>query len=450
MTTHQSTFQNDNILVNLKKEPGCKILLEVTVAPKATEASYHKAVGVIRKDISIPGFRKGKAPEAMILQKYEKFIEKEWKDILLNTSLDEAIKLIKIVPYNRNSVKSASIKSASLQEGSSLSFEYEAAPDVPSISPETLSLPPVKLHSVTQKDVDEAIEDLSLQSAEWSDVTDRPAKEGDFVLIDIDDIGESAKNICTNTLFSIKKGKMGEWMRRLLVGMTSGQTAEAMSEKDEHDADCKACEEGVHPHHHDENFIPTLCRITLHTIREAKPHPINDDLAKKYGAGNAQELTERVKASLEKRASDEAINKKRNLIEQELLARYPFDIPDSLVQEELKNMKKSIIDGLRTDGVEESMISAESKKIEAELAKKYVRDYRFFFLTQKFARDQNIQVGQDEISMERMRQMWMEQMGQKAKNDSMDEKDRISQIQFELLAIKTLDHIIHQVENVAK
>lgn len=444
-TNNQSTFQNDSLQINLKREPGCKILLDVVVSPEATKASYQKAIANIRKDVSVPGFRKGKAPEAMILQNHEKHVENEWKDLLLNTTLDEAIKLVKIFPFNRNSVKAASIKSASKQDGSKLSFEYEAAPEVPVISPETLSIPTVPLKTVTQKDIDDAIEDLSLQSAEWSDVTDRPAKDGDFVMIDIDDIGENAKNICTNSLFAVKKGKMGDWMRKLIVGMKSGESAEAMSEKE--DEDCKACEDGSHDHSHPD-FIPTLCRITLHTIRHAKPHALDDDLAKKYGAANYPELLERVKASLEKRASDEQKDDQRRFMEHALLKNYHFDMPGSLVQGELKAVKKTIIDSLRAEGVEESKIAAEAKKIEEEAAVKYDRDFRLYFLTQKYAREQNIQVNQDDVMMELMRQMWLKQMGQNTIDTNMDPKEMQSQLQLQLLAVKALDQMIEKAKKL--
>ncbi|HEV8051162.1 MAG TPA: trigger factor [Parachlamydiaceae bacterium] len=448
-TNNQTNFQNDSIQVNLKEEPGCKISLDVTVNPEATQASYHKAISSIRKEVSVPGFRKGKAPDAMILQNYEKHVEKEWKDILLNTTLDEAIKLTKVVPFNRNSVKAASIKSASQKEGSVLHFEYEAAPEIPSISPEKISLKAVPLKTVTQKDIDKTIEDLSYQSAEWNDVTDRPVQEDDFVVVDVDDIGEAAKNICTDSLFSVKKGKMGEWMRKLVIGMKPGESAEAMSEKEEHDEDCKACEDGTQ-HDHNPNFISTLCRITLHTIRHAKPHPLDDALAKKYGTNSIQELTDRVKTSLENRATEEQKDQSRYMMEAALLNQYPFEMPASLVQGEVKAVRKMIIDNLRAEGTSESEIQAKAKQIEMEAAQKYDRDFRLYFLTQKYAKEQNLIVGQDETMMEVMRQMWLKKMGQNTIDTSMDPKEMQLQIQLQLLAVKAIDQMIEKATILQK
>jgi trigger factor len=447
-TDTQSTFQNGNIQVLLKREPGCKTILDVTVTPEAAHASYSKAVANIKKEISVPGFRKGKAPDSMILEKYQKYINKEWEDILLNTTLNEAIDLIQLPPFNRNSFKSAAVKSVSKEEGARLTYEYEAAPVIPVIAPETLSIPEIKLKTVTQKDINETLENLSLQSGEWNDVTDRPVQEGDYVVIDIDNIGENAGNICTQTLFAVKEGKMGEWMRKLVIGLTPGQTAEGTSEKEEDEEECQACEEGVAGHTHD--FIPTLCRITLYTIREAKPHPLDDELAKKYKADSFQKLIEGVKANLEKNAEEEKKDRERKLMELQIFTHYPFDMPASLVQGEVKAIKKSIIDNLRAEGMNESMVQAEAKRIEMEAALKYERDFRLYFLTQKYAQAHNIQVSQDEVTMELMRQLLLKRMGQSTIDTSMDQKELHTQIQLQLLAMKSIDDMIEKAAKTPK
>lgn len=440
LTTSQSTFQNENLHVVVTKEPGCRIRLEVTATPTAAKASYQKAIASIRKEVSLPGFRKGKAPEKVIIDSYGKHIEKEWKDILLNTALREAIELVKIYPFNNQSIKSATINKASLEEDSTLAFEYEAAPEIPSVSPQDLMLPKVDLKPVTEQDVEATIADLCLQSGEWTEVTDRPAEDGDFVVIDIDDIGDPGRNIVTNSLFAVAEGKMGNWMRRLVVGMTPGQTAEGMSEKAEHAPDCKECADGTHSH--EEHFTPTLCRITLHTIKSAKPHPLDDELAKKYGANNVQELNERVKLSLENRAREEQKDMQRRLIEKELFEKYPFDMPSSLVQGEIKNVRKQIVENLVSEGVKESNLLSEAKRIEQELAFKYERDFRLYFLTQKIAKDHNIKASKEEVAMEMMRQLL--QSGSDLKQLPPDLKDRQFELEMQLTAVKALDFLIEK------
>lgn len=441
-TQQQSSFENENINVKVERHPGCRVRLEVAVSPKATQASQHKAMANIRKEVSIPGFRKGKAPEAMIVKNYEKHIEREWKDTLLNSSLDEAIHLIKIYPFNRNSVKSASIKSASLENGSLLTFEYESAPEIPEIDPATLSIQSVPAKVVTEKDVEATINDLRLQSGEWTDVEDRPVQEGDFVVLDIDDISEPGRNLVRETIFQAEKGKMADWMLNLVLGMSINDIAEGMSEKESHGSDCKDCEDGTHSHNDD--FVPTKCRIMLHRIRTVVPHAVDDALAKKYGAENADLLRERVKSSLEKRAIDEQKDMQRQLMEKALFQKYPFDIPSSLVAEEVKGAKEAFINTLKEKGASQETISIETANFDKEAAPKYERDIRLFFLAQKISKQHDIKVDSSEIMEELMRQMWLNQTGQSNLNMSMDIKDMQAQIQMRLMAGKALDFLVEK------
>lgn len=443
-TEQKSTFNNDNIKVEMRREPGCRILLEVNVSPDATQASYKKAVAAVKKEVSIPGFRKGKAPDDYVLKNFEKHVEREWKDILLNTTLSDSFQLTKVYPFNQNSVKAASIKNASKTDGALLTYEYEAAPVIPSINPGDITVPAVKAAEVKAKDIEEALEDLTLQSAEWSDVTDRPAEEGDFVVIDIDDIGETGSNICTDTLFSLSKGKMGDWMRRLIIGLTPGQHAEGMSEQDKHKDDCKECADGSHDHNHD--FVPTKCRITLHKIRKASPHPVDDALAKKYGAPDAAELKSRIKQSLERKALEAQKDTQRRNVENSILQNYPFDMPISLVQGELKNVKKAIIDDLRRQGVAEADIPAEAKKIEEDAARRFERDFRLYFLTQKYAREHKIEVAKEEVAMEYLRQMWMQKMDNQQSMSAAETQERQAQLQMQMVTVKALDSIGEQAK----
>lgn len=445
MTTQpSSTFQSENLEVIVTKKPGCKISLDVVVTPKGVQASYKEALSRVRKEVSIPGFRKGKVPEAMVLQNYGKYIDQELKDVLLNTSLAEAIQLTSIHPFNKNSVSSASIKSISQDQGATLSFTFESSPEIPEILPETISISSVPLEAVTQKDIDQTVEELQVQKGEWSEVKDRPVQEGDFVEVDIDDIGENPTNICTNTLMHMQEGHMGAWMRKLLLGKLPGETVEGMSEKETEEEECKACEEGTHEHTHSHAaFTPTLCRLTLHAVKQCIPHPLDDELAKKYGAENVSILLERIKERLEKNALEKQKDQQRFSMEKQLLAHYPFDMPASLVEGEVKAAKKRTFDEWRAEGLDEKEIVAEWKHLEGEVERRYDRDFRLYFLTQKYARDHGLTVSDDEVMMAWMRRMW-DRGGKLLPGE--DSQEALAQLRLQLLSVKAIDHMVDQAQ----
>src|SRR5262249_7600353 len=154
-----------------------------------------------------------------------------------------------------------------------------------------LKLHPVKLQEVTQKHIDETIENIRLHHAEWETISDRPVQEGDFVNLDIDAIEEPGFNICKDTSFEVKEGKMGAWMRKLIIGLNVNESAEGISEKEKTNTETE-CEECVH-NLEAQDFKPTHCRLTVKTIKKAILPALDEALAKKVGCDSVEQLRER-------------------------------------------------------------------------------------------------------------------------------------------------------------
>ncbi|MEI8364887.1 MAG: trigger factor [Parachlamydiaceae bacterium] len=439
MDNSPSTFKNDSVAVTVTHKPGSRVVLEVTITPEAVQAGYKKAIAVVRKEVSIPGFRKGKAPESVIVANYPKPIDKEWKDIVMNTALQEAVQLTKLAPFNKT-VNSADLKSFSKETGAVLHYEYEIFPRVPSIVPENLSIPKVDLRTINDDAVNTLLENLQLQNAAWTVITDRPAQEGDFIVVNIDDISGTPRNICQGALLRFTKDRMDPWIYNLVLGLDSGNAVEGMSEGPKHDEDCSGCADGSHGKN--DEFIPTLCRITLQEIRQATPHALDDELAKKHGATDCEDLKEKARKALESQATNEQKEKQRSLMEKAILETYPFEIPISLIDAELANMEASIKQKLQSERVPASVINAETKKIKDQLRHRYAHDYILYFLIQKAVQEHQVAITKEEIMMELMRQMLLEQQEGMTKDSVKDLKERENQVALQLLTMKVLDFLI--------
>jgi trigger factor len=438
-------FKNENIATTITHQPGCRIHLEIVVTPLATQAAYQKAIKTVSKEVSIPGFRKGKAPQETIIKNYGKHVEQEWKDILLNTSFSEAIQLSKVYPFKKESISKASIKNISLQDGAKIVYEYESEPLIPSIPIQDLIIDNVMRTAITDKDINNTIESLRLQHSQWNDVTDRAAAEGDFVDITIDAIETPEHNICKNTRFEVAPGKMGTWMRNLIIGMMPGQSAEKLSEKEPHEAECKKCESGEHHHEHD-HFKPTQCRIALHSIKTPTLPALDDEFAKKFGIETFNHLKVRVEEDLNKQADEEQTTAYRNAMENEILSKYSFDIPRSLIEDQVESYSEDILLELQEKNVESDLISTEVQKIKHNVANKLSRDYHLYFLAQKIAKEHNIEVTQDNLTQELMRQMWLQPSGQSFISKDMKPEEVQSRLYTNVLITKAIDYLIDHAQ----
>ncbi|MEM1283508.1 MAG: trigger factor, partial [Chlamydiota bacterium] len=228
MSTKTTEHKNDHYTVQVDKEPGCQITFTITVSPEATKKEHVTALKGVNKQVSLPGFRKGRAPNELIMKHYAQHVEKEWKEALLHKAFQEAMKLTDVVPFTRESVKNADIKDCSLDEGAKVTVKFEAMPDVPEIDVATLNIETVEAEPVTEKKIEQIIEDIRYQFAEWENVEDRPVKEGDFVDVDIENLDDEGTFICQDTRLEVVKGKMGTWLIDLLIGMKPSESAEAL------------------------------------------------------------------------------------------------------------------------------------------------------------------------------------------------------------------------------
>ena len=416
-------FKNENVTVKLSRTPGCQVKFEISVSPKASEAAYHKAIKTVNKEVTLPGFRKGKAPESIVIENYGKHVDQEWKEILIQTSFQESLKLTNVYPLNEESVKRPELKNASREEESTIIIQFESTPTIPSVNSDDFSLQSIEGKEVNDEDVEKTIEQIRLHHASWEEVTDRPVQEGDFIDVDIDNVEDPDRQICKNSRFEVKEGKMGDWMINLVIGLNTGDTAEGMSEKGEEVKD--------------EDFIPTLCRITVNGIHVPTMPEIDDELAKKVGLTTVKEMNERIKDDLIRQEKDRIQEKKREQIELMLLEKAPFDVPHSLIQSE----KASYLQ--RYDLAALADKEDELKNLEERVDRDVDRALRMFFLARKITDDNQLSVSEQELMQEVMKEVYSKPRGDDG-NFNADELR--SRAYIRILSNKAKDFLISKIE----
>lgn len=405
-------FKNDNISVDVYKYPGCQVKLEVEVSPKASNAAYLKAIKAINKQVSMPGFRKGKAPDAVIVQNYSKYVEREWKDILIQTSFQESTKLTAIYPMSEDGIQKPQLKRADREKGSLVIIQFESTPQVPTIDPKKLKVKEVKPKKVTKKQIDSTIEQIRLHHADWKEAGDRKVKNGDYVDLNIENLEKKGDMIAEGIRFQVKKGEMGDWMRKLVVGLKKGESAEGMSERDE---DVK-----------EEDFIPTNCKITVLSIHEATLPELDDALAKKAGVQNVEDLYQAVEKDLIRQEEEQAQYEMRKQLEDKLIETYQFDVPESLVKSEKQS-------------------HSGRGKAPKEIEKDVDRALRMFFIARKVAADNRIHVSEHEIIREVMHEIYARPKGSPAPGS----EEARTRAYIRVLTNKAKDFLLEEMQKKA-
>lgn len=409
-------FKNDRLAVEVSKEqPGCRVKLAVTISPEANQNAYEKAMKNVTKEVSMPGFRKGKAPKDMIISKYKNAIQEEWRSVLIDLAFSEALELSGVYPYRQNTIKKPIINASSPDQEANITFEFEHFPEVPDIDVSELKIEPINPNGITDKNVDELVEDLQLHHTQWEEITDRGIEEGDFVDLDIFKIPEAGSNekeeeICRDTIFEVKEGKMGGWMRKLLEGHHVNDSVEGISEKEEKNEDeCgPSCTHEGHHHEEDDTFVPTHCRIVVKSLKKANLPVFDDELAQKAGVSTKDELLSRMRQRLENQEHQRVQSQMRDEMRKILAEKYAFDLPQTLLK----------------DGEEEA------------------QTYRMTFLLSKLAGKYQLNPTEMDIAREAM----MLNMYPGAKDMFRDQEQLVEHVAYKLKEKIALDYLVERAK----
>ncbi len=155
--------------------------LEVEISAEDFEAAVQQAYLKARKKISIPGFRKGKAPRKLIEREYgETVFYEDAVNAIAGSYVDEAVEEAKIEPVDQPNVE---VTAVSREEGVALKAAFTVKPEVKVSNYKGIEVEKV-VNAVTDEDVDKRANDLCERNARLVNVDDRKAQNGDTVVID--------------------------------------------------------------------------------------------------------------------------------------------------------------------------------------------------------------------------------------------------------------------------
>jgi trigger factor len=205
-----------------------KVLLEVEVPREEVEQALEAAVRALAKQVRIPGFRKGKIPREVIVQRVGmEGIVHQMLDERLSDWYQEAIRESGIEPVDRPEVDFEDAPE------SGKSFTFQATVQVmpkPELG-EYKGLEVPRLHAeVADEEVDRQVDRLREEFAELRVVEGRPVQEGDFVTMDFAGTveGEPVEQAAaTDYVLEVGSQQLLPDLEQALVGMAAGEEKQA-------------------------------------------------------------------------------------------------------------------------------------------------------------------------------------------------------------------------------
>lgn len=397
-TLTTQTFKNENLQVVVSRHPNCQVKFEITVQPEAVKAAFAKAAKNVKREVSLPGFRKGKAPDHMITEKFGSAIEKEGVDITLQTAFNEAIHLTNLHPLREGNIKRPLVHECSLEKGASFSIEFEVRPQIPEIHFSDLKIKQVPLTAITEKDEERALHQVANQFTTYEAAPEGTTVEpNEFADLDIEVIENGTpRKVIENQRTQINEEGIPKWVLNKVIGLKAGESAEGETEQD--------------PEHHVPDFKPTQFRVTVKALYKGETPALDDALATRVGLKTMDELKTKIKEKLEREAQDKSSEDEMTQLEQLLLQKYQFDLPRSLIDANKKSRLNDYLNQLRSQN-QDGYIQSNRRQIEQSVENATVHQLQLFFILRKVAAENQIEVTQEDIGQELTHQISLMQSG---------------------------------------
>jgi trigger factor len=326
--------------VTQERLPESQVALNIEIAPEASRNAYEKMVQNLSRSSNIPGFRKGKVPRQVLLQRIgNERIKAAALEELIQKSLKDAIEQESIEALGQPDLRS-NFEELLEQYNPGDAITFSVAVDVPpSLELEDYNNLSVKAEEIAYQPekVDDFIKQQQEQKADLVPVEDRPAQMGDVAFVDfkgtLKSEGEEGKEIeggsATNFQVEIAEGKLIPGMVEGIVGMKPEETKEV---------------EVTFPEDYPQEDLagkPAVFSITLNELKAKELPELDDDFAQDV-SDDEYETFAAYKESIEKQFQEQAENQTKNninnAIADALIEQNNVDLPDSLVQEEVTNV----------------------------------------------------------------------------------------------------------------
>ncbi|CAN2211308.1 Tig FKBP-type peptidyl-prolyl cis-trans isomerase (trigger factor) [Candidatus Nanopelagicaceae bacterium] len=397
-----------------------RVRLDVKV-PYAELGEYvdaaYKKVGA---SVTIPGFRKGKVPNAMIDQRVG-------RQAVIDEAINFAIQDFYVAAARENDVLVVgrpTVDAIDFVDNEKLDFSIEVnvRPDVtlPDFSKIEISVDNVE---VSEKDIDEQIDELRARFGTLNTV-ERAAANGDFVTIDLTariDGAEVDGGKANEISYEVGSNKMIDNLDEALVGMNAGDTktftSQLVGQKDGESGEID---------------------IVLKAVKERELPTLDDSFAKLASefdtvAELRSDFTERLSRVKKMEQGAQA----RDLLVEKLLADLDIPVPDDIVLEEVN-------DHLEGEG---RMEDAEHR---AEVDGQVRASIKSDFLFDSIVKAEEVQVNEIELTEYLIRMSQRYGMGPEQFAQELQKAGQISQVVAEVTRAKALASVLARISVVDK
>ncbi len=371
-----------------------EVVLKLEVEPERLDKHISAAVRRVAQRVDIPGFRKGKAPRAL-LQNYvgKQYLVDEAMESLVPEAVSEAVRDQELVPFGQPrfdvtqtepnvEIEATVPLEPSVKIGDYASIQYDDQPD-----------------EVSDDDVNSQLEMLQRSQA-YAQTVDRPAEENDLVLVDLkfsaDEtliLDQQDRQLQLNT-DADQLGEVFVNLHKGIIGLSADEDKEFAFEVSEDDASGELAGKTAH------------VAVKVKSVQEEILPPVDDALAATAGVpevDTVEQLTDHIRQMLEQRAENVLINSIESKFFEDVVEKSEFAISPIVIDHEAEHIlerivrQRLIMDGRAGQRITENDFNQEDIANAKDVAERNIKNS---LVVQKLVELEGVEVSDDEVNEE--------------------------------------------------
>jgi trigger factor len=375
---------------NCKKE----LLIEIPLEVVRREAD--RVTSQYARRARIPGFRPGRAPASLVRQRFRDDIRSEVVQSLVPKSFENAVKEQKWSVVGR-----PRFEDLQYEEDKPLTCKatFEIFPEIELKQYKELEVEE-EAPQVTEADMDQAIEEAREHAATFEVVSDRPATDGDHLMLSYKgyDVGAPASHPVEARDVSIQLGGQGvaAAFSENLRGARPDETREF---------------EVTYPEDYPQRPLAGKTfryRVEVQSIKHKEVPAADDELAKSVSEfATLEELRAKLNGDLMERARRRVEMTAKQELVQQLLHLHEFPVPQVMVEARLERKLERTMSQLVAQGIDPRLAPVDWRKLREDFGPEAEKEVRASLLLSKIAEAERLEVSEEEVD-EMIREMAQE------------------------------------------
>src|SRR5882724_825933 len=369
--------------------------IDVEIDAAAVRTVYDRISDNYAKAASVPGFRPGHAPRAVVRTRFKDQIRTEVLRELLPDAVQKAVEEHKLEPLGEPELNLENSEGLDQLGQQSISFNVsvEVLPEIKLGDYKGLEVTR-STRPVNDDDVDRVVESLREGSATLEPVEDRGAQLGDTVTasfhgkfieepdaepIKVEDVdvilgGEGVVQEITDQLI----GARPDDEKTFAVDYPADFNAKGLAGKK----------------------VEYLVKVSAVRIKELPD--LDDDWAQSLGdeIESLEQLRTKVRSDLDQQVKNESENKMRGALNRQLVDLHEFELPERLVEHQTEHRLESVVRDMIGQGIDPRNPELQWDKARESLKEQASYDLRSSLLLERIAEAEKIEVSDQEVNDE--------------------------------------------------